>query len=111
MATATTETESLRAVIAVHRSALDDVLHRYGASNPRLFGSVARGDATASSNTDVLVDLDPTAGNPLLRIAGIGEEFSRILGTRVDVATSSLLTGPVNDLSRATIWCKRCLHN
>lgn len=101
MTTATTRTESLRALIAAHRSALDDVLYRYGASNPRLFGSVARGDATASSDIDVLVDLDPTAGNPLLRIAGIGEEFSRILGTRVDVAAASLLRDAVSTTAYA----------
>jgi predicted nucleotidyltransferase len=101
MATVTAETESLRAAIAAHRSALDDVLHRYGASNPRLFGSVARGDATASSDIDLLVDLDPAGGNPLLRIAGIGEEFSRILETRVDVAASSLLRDAVSMTAHA----------
>ena len=86
---------SLRAAIKANRAALLGVLERYGASNPRLFGSVARGDATAGSDVDVLVDLEPGVGNPLLRVAGIGEEFSRILGVRVDVVTDSLLREPV----------------
>lgn len=80
----------------MNRAALTDVLNRYGARNPRLFGSVARGEAEADSDIDVLVDLDPDAGNALLRIAGIGEEFSRILGSRVDVVTDSLLRKPVS---------------
>ena len=64
---------------------------RYGASNPRLFGLVARGDAGECSDVDLLVDLDPSGGNVLLRVAGIGEELSAFLGVRVDVVTDVLL--------------------
>jgi len=32
---------------------------RYGASNVRVFGSVARGEAGPESDVDVLVDLEP----------------------------------------------------
>src|SRR5690606_13272575 len=60
-------------------------------TNPRVFGSVARGDARADSDLDVLVGLDPGGGNFLMRIAGIGEEFSRLLGVRVDVVADTLL--------------------
>ena len=58
-----------REAVAARREQLDEVLRGYGASNPRLFGSVARGDATAASDIDVLVDLDPAGGNP--SIAGL----------------------------------------
>ena len=68
---------------------------RYGASNPRLFGSVARGDATVGSDVDVLVDLDPGGGNALMRLAGLSEEFSRILGMDVDVVAPEVLRDPV----------------
>ena len=34
-----------------------EVLRRYDAVNPRLFGSVARGDARDGSDLDLLVDL------------------------------------------------------
>lgn len=91
MTVETEQTGLLRAAIAANRAALADVLIRYGATNPRLFGSVARGDARANSDIDVLVDLEPGGGNELLRIAGIGEEFSRILGVHVDVVSESLL--------------------
>ncbi len=40
---------------------------------PRLFGSVARGDAVPGSDVDLLVDLDGGAGNPLMQVAGLSE--------------------------------------
>lgn len=63
---------------------------------PRLFGSVARGEATADSDIDLLVDLLPGGGNELLRVAGIAEELTQLLGTRVDVVSTSLLRGEVS---------------
>ena len=85
----------LRAAIAARRDALDEILDRYAATNPRLFGSVARGEATAGSDVDVLVDLQPGGGNELLRVSGIAEELSLLLGRKVDVVTSSLLRSEV----------------
>ncbi len=89
----TAESASLRAAIAAHRGGVEDVLH---AANPRLFGSVARGEATADSDIDLLVELLPGGGNELLRVAGIAEELSQLLGTRVDVVSTSLLRGEVS---------------
>ncbi len=73
-----------------------EVLSKYGASNPRLFGSVARGDAREDSDLDLLVDLIPGAGNELLRVSGISEELSDLVGVRVDVVTASLLRREVS---------------
>ena len=81
----------MRQLIERDRARVEAVLARYGASNPRLFGSVARGDAVEGSDVDLLVDLDPSAGNVLLRVAGIGEELSALLGVQVDVVTDVLL--------------------
>lgn len=96
MGTVTAESVSLRAAIAAHRAAVDEVLSRYHARNPRLFGSVARGEATSTSDIDLLVDLLPGGGNELLRVAGIAEELSELLRTRVDVVTESLLRREVS---------------
>ncbi len=87
----TATSRSVRQLIDRDRAGVEIVLARYGASNPRLFGSVARGDAVEGSDVDLLVDLDPSAGNVLLRVAGIGEELSALLGVRVDVVTDVLL--------------------
>jgi predicted nucleotidyltransferase len=92
----TAESASLRTTVAAHRDALDTILQRYQATNPRLFGSVARGEATSESDIDLLVDLLPGGGNDLLRVAGIAEELSGLLGTRVDVVAASLLRGEVS---------------
>ncbi|MEO7007318.1 MAG: nucleotidyltransferase domain-containing protein, partial [Terrimesophilobacter sp.] len=52
MSVVTPSSLALRELIDVHRGELDAVMRRYGASNPRLFGSVARGDATEDSDID-----------------------------------------------------------
>lgn len=87
---------ALRALIDAHRSELDAVMGRYGARNPRLFGSVARGDAKHDSDIDILVDLDPAEGNILFRAGGLNDEFRRILGRDVDVFSAELLEGRVS---------------
>ncbi|WP_249138801.1 nucleotidyltransferase family protein [Phycicoccus avicenniae] len=89
--------QSLRAAIASHRRALEEILGRYGATNARLFGSVARGDATPDSD----IDLTPDGGNELLRVAGIAEELTGLPGTRVDVVATSLLRGEVSSSALA----------
>lgn len=96
MSVVTPESLSLRAAIEAHRDDMDLILRRYRAANPRLFGSVARGDATADSDIDLLVDLLPGGGNDLLRVAGVAEELSRLLGSRVDVVAASLLRDEVS---------------
>jgi predicted nucleotidyltransferase len=47
---------------------------------------------------DLLVDVEPDGGNPLLRVAGIAEELSELLGVRVDVVTEILLREPVTPM-------------
>lgn len=86
----------LRAAMRQEVSRVGEVLARYGATNPRLFGSVARGDARDDSDIDLLVDLVPGAGNELLRVSGIAEELSMLLGVRVDVVAATLLRREVS---------------
>jgi predicted nucleotidyltransferase len=85
----------VRAVLAAHRVEIDQSLNRHAASNPRLFGSYARGEASDYSDVDILVDLLPDGGNPLMRLAGLNEEISRIIGRDVDVVAAELLREPV----------------
>ena len=81
--------------IAAHRDDLQKSLNRHAASNPRLFGSVARGDATPNSDIDIIVDLLSGEANPLMRLAGLSEEFRLILGRDVDVVAADLLESSV----------------
>lgn len=96
MSVATQPSRSLRDLVDAHRSELDAVMHRYGAKNLRLFGSVARGEAAQDSDIDVLVDLDPADGNILFRAGGLNDEFRRILRRNVDVLSTGLLKGEVS---------------
>lgn len=91
----------LRASVERNRDQIEAIIARYGASNPRLFGSVARGNATKASDIDMLVDLDPVNGNPLLRIAGISDELSDLLGVHVDVVADELLRDRVSVTAHA----------
>lgn len=96
MSEPTAATLRLRAALKWQGSRVVEVLERYAATNPRLFGSVARGDAGEDSDLDLLVDLTPGTGNELLRVAGLTEELSELLGVRVDVVAPSLLRDEVS---------------
>ena len=66
----------------------DDILHaaaKYGASNVRIFGSVARGEADEQSDLDLLVNMDNKCS--LLHLAGLHIELEELLGCKVDVVT------------------------
>jgi uncharacterized protein len=69
---------------------IQEITRKNGAVNVRLFGSMAKGNATPSSDLDLLVDLAP--GKDLLDIIGIKLELEAILGIRVDVVTEKSLS-------------------
>ena len=49
-----------------------------------VFGSVARGDANADSDVDILVDVDPSIG---LEMVTLGNEMEKLLGHKVDLVS------------------------
>lgn len=67
------------------------VARRYGASDVRIFGSVARGDADHFSDLDLLVRLEP--GRTLLDQGGLLMELRELLKTSVDVIEEGQLQG------------------
>lgn len=60
---------------------------KHGATNVRVFGSVARGDAGPESDLDLLVEMEP--GRSLLDIGALMTELQELLGCAVDVVTES----------------------
>jgi predicted nucleotidyltransferase len=60
-----------------------------GATNVRLFGSVARGDDGPNSDVDLLVDLKPNVG--LFALGEMSAEAKRILGCSVDIVPANSL--------------------
>lgn len=71
------------------RRRLLDAAERHGVSRLRVFGSLARGEAGAASDVDLLVDLKP--GRTLLDVSAFRREASQILDLPVDVATVDML--------------------
>lgn len=63
------------------------VAARHGARNVRVFGSVARGEAGANSDVDLLVEFEP--GRGLLSHAALIRELGQLLGCKVDVASQN----------------------
>jgi len=57
----------------------------YGASNVRVFGSVANGTADENSDIDFLVELEP--GRSLFDLGGLLMALQELLGRKVDVVT------------------------
>lgn len=60
-----------------------------GATRVRVFGSVARGEATENSDIDFLVDLDD--GRGLFDLGGLLMDLRELLGHNVDVVTEASL--------------------
>lgn len=71
------------------RGEINSHMREHGASNPRIFGSVARGDDDRNSDIDLLVDFDISQG--LIPIAKLSRELSILLGEKVDVAPVKML--------------------
>ena len=83
--------ESLKA----NRAKILALAEKYGASNVRVFGSVARGEAQADSDVDFLIDLEP--GRSLLDHIGLKQDLEDLLGRSVDVAESVTLHDLIRD--------------
>jgi len=72
-------------VIRQKRQEILRVAARHGASNVRVFGSVARGEATADSDVDFLVDVGPNRS--AFFPGGLIEDLKQLLGRNVDIVT------------------------
>lgn len=71
------------------RAKLAEAARSHGVGDLRLFGSVARGEATRASDVDLLVELEP--GRTLIDLIGFKQDAEQILGRSVDVATPAMM--------------------
>jgi uncharacterized protein len=67
------------------REEILQIAAKHGARRVRIFGSVARGEADAVSDLDLLVEMEP--GRSLLDLGGLLMELQDLLGCHVDVVT------------------------
>ena len=79
----------MREIIGDKRDAILALAVRHGASNVRIFGSVAEGTAGEASDVDFLVDLEP--GRSLFDLGGLLLDLEDLLGRKVDVVTEPAL--------------------
>ncbi len=78
-----------------HRERIRDAIARSRTRNPRVFGSVLRGEDAEGSDLDLLVDALP--GTTLLDMAGLELELEEIVGLPVDVLTPADLPRRIRD--------------
>ena len=72
-------------VLDMKRSAVREAVGRFRTANPRVFGSVLRGNDRDDSDLDLLVDALP--GATLLDLGGLQDELESLLGIDVDLLT------------------------
>ncbi|MGP1680030.1 MAG: nucleotidyltransferase family protein [Burkholderiales bacterium] len=75
--------------LAAHRGKLLAIAAGHGASNLRVFGSVAKGLDREGSDIDLLVDV--RSGTSLFQFAGLVIDFEEALGVKVDLCTEAQL--------------------
>ena len=73
------------AVLEQQRDTIRSLVLQAGMANPRVFGSVARGEDEDGSDLDLLVDALP--GATLFDLGGLQVELEEILGVPVDLLT------------------------
>lgn len=76
------------------------IAQKYGLSAVYLFGSYARGEATAESDVDLLVDLSGTEIDTLFKLGGLYSELEEALGTSIDLVTAASMEEPTNRRSQ-----------
>lgn len=77
----------ISATLEKHRATVNDLVARHNALNPRVFGSVARGDDTDQSDLDLLADA--TRSTTLFDLGELQLALEDVLGISVDVCTIS----------------------
>jgi len=85
--------------VQAHREEIHRLANEHGVSNLRLFGSVARGDDTSTSDIDLLVDLPPHLG--LLGLARLQRDLSALLDAPVEVVPAQDLKAGVRERVQA----------
>jgi predicted nucleotidyltransferase len=87
--------QSVASVLADKREEILELAARHGARAVRVFGSVARGDASEASDLDLLVDME--AGRSLLDQVAFWQDVEELLGFEVDVITERGLSPYLRD--------------
>lgn len=72
-------------ILGEQREAILQLAAKHGAFNVRVFGSVARGEATPESDVDFLVSFPPKTS--IFDLVGLWLDLKELLGREVDLVT------------------------
>lgn len=89
------ETIDLARLLQDKREDILRIAEKHGASNVRVFGSVARGEAGPDSDIDLLIDVGPVHSSWFP--GGLIVDLEDLLGRRVDVAEPQTLHWFIRD--------------
>lgn len=81
--------------LKTYREEILTLAQRHHAPNIRVFGSVARGEATKNSDIDFLVDVAPEQS--IFDLIGLIQSLSDLLECKVDVAQTTVLNPLMRD--------------
>ncbi len=70
-------------------------LERQGVLHAALFGSMARGDATAESDIDIMIDMNPNFRFTVYDYVGLKDYLSSLFPISVDVVDRDALKLPI----------------
>ena len=76
-------------------TALAQLCTAHGVRTLRVFGSFARGQASAGSDLDVLVEFVPGVDPDLFELGGLQQDLSNLFGREVDLKTPDMFS-PAN---------------
>lgn len=92
------KSEATRAFEELLQAKREDILRtavRHGAYNVRVFGSVARGEADAESDIDLLIDVEP--GRTLFDLSELLLDLQDMLGHNIDIVTEKGLHNRIRE--------------
>jgi predicted nucleotidyltransferase len=90
-----------RQLVEAKRAEIREVVQRHGGRTVAVFGSVARGDESPTSDVDLLVEFEP--GSSLFDPLHISEELEALLGVPVDVVSAGGLKDRDHHIRREAI--------
>ncbi len=88
-----------RELLRKKRAEILAIAAKHGASNVRIFGSVARSEDTTTSDVDILVDMH--GDRSLLDLVALKQDIEELLGRRADVLTEESISRYLRDRIRA----------
>jgi len=91
----------LRELVSANREAILRLARAHRGTAVRVFGSVARGDDTPSSDIDFLVDFE--AGSSLFDLLHLTDALRELLGVDVDVVSSGGLKPRDSEIRREAV--------